>query len=528
MLLQANNGGFMNKPLVLSIDCGTQSMRALLFDKEGNLLYKVQVKYDIPYKSSQLGYAEQSGEFYWECLAKATNLLKIKAKSDWDNIICVTVSAFRDSFVCMDRDGNLLSDILLWTDTREAKCFAKLPLKSRAAFRLVGMTEVINVQRRITKSNWIIENQPQVWEKTYKYMSVGGMLTYKMCGQFVDAVANQVGHIPFDYKTRKWKKTSDIQFPVFNIPLNKLPELVETGSVIGKVSLNASKLTGIKEGLEIIACGSDKGCETLGVGVINTNCASLSYGTASTVQFSTHKYVEPMQFMPAYPAVITDQYNPEIQIFRGYWMVSWFMKEIAANEVKQALDQGFNPEKILDDELGSIPAGCDGLMIQPFWSPQLKNPEARGSMLGFTAYHTKQHIYRAIIEGIGYALFDGFNHIKKRTGNKIEYLTVSGGGSQSDAICQITADIFNLPIRRVQTYETTGLGCSIIAFVSKGIYKDYNEAVGNMVRFVKEYVPNEQIHKVYDELYNSIYKGTYKQLRPLYMKLYNILKLKED
>lgn len=514
----------MNNPLVLSIDCGTQSMRALLFDREGNLLFKSQVKYDVPYKSSQLGYAEQSGDFYWEHLARATMALKKKAKGRWDDIICVTVSAFRDSYVCLDTQGKPLADILIWADTRQARCEKKLPFISRAAFRLVGMTEAIRVQRKLTKSNWIIENQPKIWAKTYKYMSIGGMLTLNLCGKFVDAVANQVGHVPFDYKTRKWKKTSDIQFPVFNVPLSKLPDLVETGEIIGTVSKQASAFTGIKEGLEIIACGSDKGCETLGVGVISADSASLSFGTASTVQLATHKYVEPLQFMPAYPAVIKNQYNPEIQIFRGYWLVSWFMKEIAENEVKQALDKGLSPESIFDEKLSTIPVGSDGLIAQPFWAPQLKNPEARGSIIGFTSNHTKQHIYRAIIEGVGYALLDGFNNIKRRTGNNVKFLAVSGGGSQSDEICQITADMFNLPVKRVQTYETTGLGCSIIGFVSKGYYSSHEQAVSSMVHYVKEFTPNLDNHTVYDRLYHKIYKKTYKQLRPLFNSLYNINK----
>ena len=286
--------------------------------------------------------------------------------------------------------------------------------------------------------------------------------------------------------------------------------------------------TGIKEGTPLIATGSDKGCETLGSGVLSENAASLSFGTTATIQFATKRYVEPEVFLPAYPGVVKEYYNPEVQIYRGFWMISWFKQEFAQREVVEAKKLGIAPEIILNKMLAEVPPGSEGLILQPFWDPMLKNPEARGSIIGFTSDHTIKHIYRAIIEGIGYALYQGMKTVEKRMKTTIEYLTVSGGGSQSDEICQITADLFGLPVKRIQTYEACGLGSSMVGFVTLGIYKDYHEAINNMVKYVKVFEPDPKNHEIYQEIYHEVYSKIYKKLKPLYSKMKTMIKKRED
>lgn len=107
--------------------------------------------------------------------------------------------------------------------------------------------------------------------------------------------------------------------------------------------------------------------------------------------------------MPSYPAVLKDYYNPEVQIFRGYWMISWFKKNFAQHLEKRAAEEGKSVEEMMNEEIASIPAGSDGLVLQPFWQAGLTTPEAKGAIIGFTDFHTRAHVYRAIIEGIDFA-----------------------------------------------------------------------------------------------------------------------------
>jgi Sugar (pentulose and hexulose) kinases len=304
-------------------------------------------------------------------------------------------------------------------------------------------------------------------------------------------------------------------------------KLVDPCTVMGYVSKTLAEETGLPEGIPIVASGADKACETLGVGCEGANFAAISMGTAASVEITTDKYVEPQPFMPAYPSIYSDKYNPEILIFRGYWMISWFKNEFAHKEVAQAKELNCLPEKLLDEHLADVPAGCEGLVLQPFWSPGTSNPEAKGAIIGFSDCHTRAHIYRAIIEGIGFALYDGLKSMEKRAGYDIKRIAASGGGANSDQVCQITADLTGKIVYKVQTYETSALGAAMAAFTGIGEYKNLSDAVKNMSRVSKEYTPNLDTHKIYTELYERVYCKLYKANKKFYKMLREIVKMKQ-
>lgn len=505
-------------PLILTFDCGTQSMRALLVDTKGKIVAKEQISFP-PFYSLEPGFFEINPQVYLDILMKASKQIHENNPTLIERIIGVTITTIRDTCLCVDENIKPLRDVILWLDERQATCKKHLPLHSRLVFRLVGMSEAIEDQRKISKSNWLKENEPEMWQKTYKYIVLSGFLNYQLTGKLLDSSASQVAHIPFDFKRSKWYKPSHVKFAVFGVEQDKLQDIVPPGTVLGHVTKDASAKYYLKEGLPVIATASDKACETLGCGVYNNNFASLSFGTTATIQTALKKYVEPQRFMPAYPGAILGTFNPEVQVYRGYWMISWFKKEFAEDEVKQAKTLKISPEELLNRKLKEVPAGCDGLILQPYWAPLLKQPEAKGSIIGFSSEHTRSHLYKAIIEGISYGLFEGMEHLEKSAKMKINNLTVSGGGSQSDEICQITADMFNKPVHRIQTYEACGLGSSMIAFVSLGIFKTYEEAIEKMVHYEDIFLPNEEVHDIYYDLYHKIYKKLYRKLKPLYRQL---------
>jgi sugar (pentulose or hexulose) kinase len=117
-----------------------------------------------------------------------------------------------------------------------------------------------------------------------------------------------------------------------------------------------------------------------------------------------------------------------------------------------------------------VPVGCEGLVLQPFWGQELTRPDARGCMIGFSDKHTRIHIYRAIIEGIAYAMLDGIHRIEKVGGVRMKKLALSGGGSQSDEICQYRGQYFRTRrLPRTDIHETSGLGAAIAAFCALGV-----------------------------------------------------------
>lgn len=512
----------MERGYILSLDCGTQSVRSILFNSKGHIVGEEKIEFE-PYFSKYPGWAEQDPEVYLQSISKACINLKEKYEEAFQDIIGVVLTTLRDTVINLDKDGNILRPAILWLDQRMAKCDDPVPLIFKTAYMTVGMLETIEITRRKSKANWIRENQPDIWEKTYKYLLLSGYLTYKFTGKMVDSVANQIGHIPFDYKNKRWPGFhGNFRWSMFGIEKEKLPQLIEPGENIGGITEEASLKTGIRSGTPFIACGSDKSCETLGVGCLNAESASLSFGTTATAQVVTKNYIEALRFMPSYPSVVPGCFNPEAEIFRGYWMISWFKKEFAAREMAEAKEKNISPEVLLNERLGAIPPGCQGLILQPFWGPGLKMPTAKGSIIGFGDVHTRVHIYRAIIEGINFGLMDGLNRIETKSGVKVQKLMVSGGGSQSDAICQITSDMFNLPVYKGETFEASALGAAVSGFVALGVHKSYEEAVLNMVRYSRVFTPNIGNSTVYKRLYDDVYKKIYPRLEGLYREIQKI------
>lgn len=517
----------MSEPLVLTFDMGTQSARALLVDRTGTIVHKAQKRYDPAYYSLQPGWAEQKPSFYWGAICETSLELKERSGGKWDDIIAVSCTTIRDTCLCLGKDNEPLRDVILWLDGRETEGL-KIPGNAKFLFRLAKKLDTVQLQQKVSACNWIAKHEPELWAKTQKFVFLSAWLTWRFCGVLADSSANMIGHIPFDSKLRDWMKPGDLRRNIFNIKEEMQPILVEPGDIVGKITHETARQTGIAEGIPFIATGSDKGCETLGLSCLTSDKAALSFGTTATVQVTTEKYVESLPFIPPYPAVIRGHYNPEIEIYRGYWLISWFKREFCAKEVEEAKRLDLSAEQLLNKRLCEIPPGCDGLMLQPYFTPGIMMPHARGAVIGFSDIHTRIHIYRAIVEGINFGLIDGLRTIEKRGKLKVENLFVAGGGSQSDAICQITASMFGRPVYRTQTYEVSGLGSALIAFVSQGVFPSYGSAISSMVHIRDEFLPDNDEHRVYDQLFERVYAKVYERLEPLYREIPAITKEREE
>ncbi len=509
-----------DSPYILTMDFGTQSVRVGIFDKNGEVIAMEKEKYEPAYFSTKPTFAEQDPNYYFECLCKCTQRLVKKNPSAVATLKGITLTCFRDSAVLLDKDRKVIRPMILWLDQRMAECKEKLPLSSRVIFRLVGKTDTIVFNRRRSVANWIKENEPENYAKIDKFLPVSTYFIYLLTGEMKDSSSNMAGHYPIDFKHRRWYKDVERHFQgqVFGIKNGWLNEIVPEGSLIGGISKEASKKTGLPEGLPMYACGSDKSCETLGLGVIDDECAAISYGTASTVETTRKRYTESEPFLPGYPSAIPSYYNMDIQIYRGYWMINWFLKEFGGVEIEDMISTDSLTSKF-NDNLNQVPPGCDGLILQPYWGPGLARPLAKGAIVGFSDAITSEHVYRAIIEGIAYALREGLEHFEKKIHHKIPAIRISGGGSQSDEICQITADILGKPVSRVQTFETSSLGAALAGFLAIGEYKSPQEAVKNMVRVSKTFEPNKENKERYDYLFEHCYEKMYPSLKDIYFSI---------
>ncbi len=512
----------MSKPLVLTYDVGTQSTRAILVDKDGSVVDKEQVKYDEPYFRQRPGWAEQKTDFYFEHMCTASKALMARNADKVEDIIACVATVIRDTLVFLDENNKPTRDIIHWLDARKCLYDDPFPLWKEAAFELVGMGKGSKIAYRTSKVNWVRQKQPEIWKKTKKIVCLPAYLNLRMTGRLADTPANTIAHIPMDYKKKRWMKENDLTRCLYDVPQEKLYELIPSGEVLGYITKEAAKLTGAPEGLPFIATGADKACETLGLSVASPEKASISFGTSSTIEMYTEHYFEPQNFLPSYPSVINKAWNPEIQVFRGFWMLSLFIKEFGEKDREEAERLGVSPEEILNKKAAEVPAGCQGLMLQPYWTPDVLKPDSYGAIIGFSDYHTRYHIYRAIIEGICLELYMSMKSMEKRGGMNIKEIYVGGGGSKSDLACHILADTFGLPVKRIHTHEACSIGAAMVAFVSKGEFESYDEAIKHMVHVKDVFTPDPKNHDVYMNMYNKVYRKIYKNVRPLYATMNNL------
>ncbi len=517
------------KDLLLAIDNGTQSVRALVFDLHGNLLARSRLPLE-PYLSPQPGWAEQDADYYWHSLCDACQQLWRQAEATGkpselrERIAGVALTTQRSTIVNVGRDGRPLRPAMVWLDQRRTYGLKPVGGLWGLAFKLVGMTDTVSYLQAEAEANWLRTNQPEIWDKTYKYLFLSGYLTYKLTGRMADSVGSQVGYVPFDYKKLTWAGPSDWKWQAVPIHKDKLVELVPPAGRIGEITTAAAEATGIPPGLPLIAAAADKACEVIGAGCVDPHIGCLSYGTTATINTTHRRYVEVIPLIPPYPAAVPGAYSLEIQVYRGFWMVSWFKEQFGHAEQQLAEERGVEPEALLDQLVKQAPPGSMGLVLQPYWSPGLKmpGPEAKGAIVGFGDVHGRAHIYRSILEGLAFALLDGKERTEQRSGVKVTELRVSGGGSQSDAAMQLTADIFNLPTARPHVYETSGLGAAMDAAVGLGLHSDFEVAVKEMTRVTRVFEPDPANRALYDGLFNRVYKRMYERLRPLYEEIREI------
>jgi len=511
----------MTKDLLLAIDNGTQSVRALVYDLQGNLVARNQVPIE-PYYSTQPGLAEQDPDLFWRALCQACQgLWAREAPGLRERIAGMALTTQRGTVINLDRQGQPLRPAIIWLDQRRTEGLKPVGGLWGAAFRLSGMTGTVAYLQAEAEANWIRTQQPEIWRATDKYLFLSGYLTYRLTGRFVDSVGCQVGYVPFDYKHLRWSSDRDWKWQAVPMARSLLPELTPPASPLGEITAAAAEATGLPAGLPVIAAAADKACEVIGSGSLAPHVGCLSYGTTATFNTTHQRYVEIIPLIPPYPAAMPNAYSLEVQIYRGYWMVSWFKQQFGHPEQAAAEALGVAPEMLFDQLVEQAPPGSQGLILQPYWSPGIKapGPEAKGAVIGFGDVHTRAHFYRAIIEGLAYALREGKERSERRSGVPITELRVSGGGSQSNAAMQITADIFGLPAARPHIYETSGLGAAIDAAVGLGLHADFPSAVQAMTRLGQLFEPDPQRVKIYDELYQRVYQQMYRRLKPLYKEI---------
>ena len=455
---------------IIGVDNGTQSTKVMIFNQRG----EVVVQDSIPLRpmiNRQAGWVEHPDDDLWDSIKNVLTQVMAKFPHDKKDIVGLGLCTIRCCRVFMKADGTLQAPVMSWMDVRSYDTFED--------------------------SDDIAYTCPTT-----------GYITYKLTGLHVDTASNAFQwQFPIDVNTWQWS-TDKAHFDSFKIPREKLFELKMPGEILGHVTEEAAKETGLPVGLPIVATSNDKAVEALGSGLVDSSMGLVSCGTYLASMVNGDRYIDSSTsgFWTNLSSVPNQYLYESAGIRYGMRHVSWF-KEMLGSEVDTvAQEQGLPLEEYLAKEALHIAPGADCLLIVPDWLAPATDLHRKGMILGLTDLHTRGHMYKALLEGIVMTIKNNYEGMVKELGISPQKVIVSGGGSNSALMMQIFADCLGVPTVRNEVNGAVAMGSAICAAVACGLYDTFDNAAKNMVKPRDEFAPNMLNHVVYNRINDGVYR----------------------
>jgi len=505
------------KEYVIGLDAGTSDLRAVVFDKWGNEIAQSRTSYETFYPN--VGWAEQDAND-WAKALKATIRCLIRDHGLLPSSIkALGITHQRETIVPVDESGTPLRRALLWFDTRagEQVEWLKKQLDPEEILKITGVPPLPGWS--LPKILWIKEHEKEVFDNAHKFLLVSDFLTFLLTDEFKTSWASACTTQLLDINKFEW---SSKLLEICQIPISKLPATIPPGEVLGTVTKKFSEETTLPEGIPVVAGGGDQQCGGLGTGVTKPGVASLNLGTSVILEtFLDSPIIDSQLRYWLRVACVPRKYAAENGIGGGAYTLKWFKENFGQSETEIAEKLKISPYDILMIEAKKAPPGALGLFVVPYWlgafSPYY-DTSARGVIFGFTGSHRREHLIRAIIEGVAYEVRLNLENLEDASKKSVDEIRVYGGGAKSSLWCQIIADICNKKVRVTQTEENTALGAAILAATSI-FYKDVLEAADKMIKIRAEYNPIKENVAFYDKSYNHVYKMLYQSLKHLFREI---------
>ena len=216
----------MTPDLLLAIDVGTQSVRALAFDRTGGLQGRAQVLFEPPFESPRPGWAERDALSYWQALVECVQKLWQQGDVDPGRIAALALTTQRGTVVCAREDGTPLRPAIVWPDQRLCTRPPTLGALWNTLFGLAGAGGLIRQLQRQAEANWLAQHEAAMWQGCDRFTLLSGWLTHRLVGTWLDSAASQVGYLPFDYKRQQWARAGSWHWKALAIRPGQLPRLV--------------------------------------------------------------------------------------------------------------------------------------------------------------------------------------------------------------------------------------------------------------------------------------------------------------
>ncbi len=498
---------------VIGCDVGSQSTKALLLSREGELCGQASHAYPIVYPQPM--WAEQDANDWTRALTLSIRELLAQTNVSPRQIRGIGVASQVETVVAVDRAGAPLAPALLWMDRRATQQCEELSANMGAS-RVLDLTGLnIDPTHVAPKIRWVKEQQPRVYERAASFLQTGSYVAAHLSGERAVDYSNASATLLLDIRKKEW---SQEMCRAFGIERELLPPLYASTKKLGTLRREIAPELGLNSETIVVVGSGDEHAACLGAGVVRAGLVGDIIGTAEPVcAASATPLIDSTGLLELHCHADADMWLLENPGFVSGANYRWFRDQFASAEMQSAARAGDSAYARLDAEAARVRAGAEGVIFLPCLMGAMTptwNDAARGTFFGFTLAHTRAHFARAVLEGSAYAVRD-LTQRMSALGLRVDELRAMGGGAASALWNQIKADVTGLPVAVPRTTETTALGAALEALVGIGAYASLAEACAEMVRIEKRFEPQAQNRAVYDEMY-ELYRTVYFSLLPVF------------
>jgi len=482
--------------ITIGIDIGTSAVKLLAMDESGKVLGTVSRDYPLYMYGD--GRSEQDPEDWWNQTVDGLKALCVDIPSE--NVTAVSFSGQMHGLVALDENDNVLRRAILWNDQRtQAQCDylnntvgREILLENVANVALTGFTA--------PKILWVKEHEPEIFAKIKKIMLPKDYIAYKLSGVFATDYSDASGMLLLDVKKQDW---SEKMLEIIGVKRAQLAALYHSYEAVGTVTSKAAKETGLPITAKVVIGGGDQAVGAIGSGIVSEGMCSVSLGTSGVLFVAADNFA-----VDKSPAAIhafchaTGQYHFMGVTLSAAGSNKWWVEEILQTENYQA-------EQTCINKIGTNP-----VYFLPYLSGERtphNDPFARGAFVGMNATTTRADMTQAVMEGVTFSLRDILVRVRA-LGANVDTARIIGGGAKSPLWCQLTADILNLKVEKIEAGEGPAFGAAILAMVGAGVFSNIAEACSKLITINETYSPCKETAELYDKRY------------PIYKNLYNALK----
>ncbi len=504
---------------VIGVDIGTQSTKALLVDAQGGIVAQHSHGYKV--ETPKPRWAEQWPQVWLDaveiCVAHCMRISGVP--SDSVKSICIS-SLYGGSGIAVDAQIRPLYPCLIWMDRRaeEQVQWVNQNVDLQRLYSITG--NLVDSYYGFTKMLWLKDKQPQVWASTRFLLPPNSYINYCLTGEVaVDhSSAGNIGGV-YDIEARAW---SAEMLDALGIPQSMMPQrLVHSGDVVGGLLDEWAERLGLAAGTPLLGGGVDAAMATFAAGVTKAGNHVAMIGTSMCWGY-LNQQVDARHGLVSFPHVFNG--DKDLYIFGGAITagacVSWFREQFCQAEELQGKETGEDGHTILERAATKIPAGSDGVLFLPYLMGERSpvwDAKASGSFVGLNLFHSRVHMYRAVLEGVAFALRHNIEAGTKGAQSLDPRLIVVGGASHSDLWMQIIADVTDFPVYTIVQDVEAALGAALLAAHAIGLV-DETQVHDGWVQLERRAEPAAQNVALYSRLFAD-YVALYPALKPIMHRL---------